>query len=195
MILPSVQELQDILDKMRDNLKANIQPEYQEIRDTISMTHSWILKVRSDISFYECTKCGLDASDTVSYPLHQADEPVTDNLPVMTWNHRPLYLTCAQNLERKELKKVKGKPWKVYILECQGNPTTLYTGITNNLYQRYMDHKEKRRGKGAKYTSKNYPLKILHTETYSTKSEALKREYRIKQFSRQEKLDLIKGTP
>lgn len=178
---------------MRLRLRAQTDLEFAQIKKDISSTHIWNLKIKPGMAYYECRVCKLDAFVNLVYPLQDALEPVTDKLPVLTWNHKPLYLTCAQNLERKALKKVKNKPWVVYILECWGQQnSTLYTGITNNLYQRFMDHKEKR---GAKYTKKNYPLRILYTEKIPTKSEAAKREYQIKQLTRDEKLDLIKGKP
>ena len=46
-------------------------------------------------------------------------------------------------------------------------------------------------GKGAKYTKARRPVKLVYYETFETKSEALSREYQIKQLSRQEKEKLI----
>jgi putative endonuclease len=76
----------------------------------------------------------------------------------------------------------------VYILECADN--TLYTGYTNNLERRISSHNS---GKGAKYTRGRTPVKLRYFEEYQTKSEAMKREYVIKQLRRQDKLKLIKG--
>jgi len=75
----------------------------------------------------------------------------------------------------------------VYILECADN--TLYTGYTNNLERRINLHNS---GKGAKYTRGRTPVKLRYFEEYQTKSEAMKREYAIKQLRRQDKLKLIK---
>lgn len=80
--------------------------------------------------------------------------------------------------------------WVVYIVEC--NDGTLYTGYTNNLIQRIKKHNT---GKGAKYTKGRLPVKLLHYEVHDSKSDAMKREYAIKQMSRQEKLDLIWEPP
>lgn len=74
----------------------------------------------------------------------------------------------------------------VYILKCSDG--TLYTGYTNDLKNRLMVHNS---GKGAKYTRGRLPVKIVHFETFKTKSEATKREYYIKQLSRVKKLKLI----
>ncbi|OPJ56732.1 GIY-YIG nuclease family protein [Alkalithermobacter paradoxus] len=75
----------------------------------------------------------------------------------------------------------------VYILEC--NDKTLYTGYTNNLERRIDTHNK---GKGAKYTRYRLPVKLLYFETFSTKSEALKREYQIKKMTRKQKENIIK---
>lgn len=75
----------------------------------------------------------------------------------------------------------------VYVVECSDN--TLYTGYTNNLERRIRLHNQ---GKGAKYTRGRTPVKLLYFEEYKTKSEAMKREYAIKQLTRQNKLKLIK---
>lgn len=75
----------------------------------------------------------------------------------------------------------------VYILQTENN--TLYCGYTDNVEKRYKQHVE---GKGAKYTRANKPVKILYVKEFSTKSEALKEEYRIKhKLTREQKLKLI----
>ena len=78
------------------------------------------------------------------------------------------------------------KQWLVYILQCGDG--TLYTGITDDLPRRLEMH---RAGKGAKYTRGRAPLTLVYQEGAASYSEALKREYSIKQFSRAEKLKLI----
>lgn len=77
----------------------------------------------------------------------------------------------------------------VYILECCDK--SLYTGYTNHLEKRIKAHNE---GKGAKYTKGRRPVSLVYFESFQTKSEALKREYAIKQFSRKKKLELIKSS-
>jgi len=73
--------------------------------------------------------------------------------------------------------------WYVYIVECSDK--TLYTGITNNLERRIEQHNE---GKGAKYTRGRGPITLVKSFTCSSKSSALKLEYKIKQLSKEEKL-------
>ena len=75
-----------------------------------------------------------------------------------------------------------------YIVECSDG--TLYTGWTNNLEHRVETHNV---GKGAKYTKSRRPVKLVYFETYSSKEEAMRREWEIKQLSRTEKWKLIKA--
>lgn len=76
----------------------------------------------------------------------------------------------------------------VYILKCSDN--TLYTGWTTSLERRLKAHNN---GKGAKYTKPRLPVEIVYFEEFQDKKEAMKREYAIKQLSREEKLNLISG--
>ena len=73
-----------------------------------------------------------------------------------------------------------------YILECSDG--SFYCGWTNNIEKRVSTHNA---GKGGKYTRTRCPVKLVHLETYATKSEAMRREYAIKQLSRREKEALI----
>lgn len=77
-----------------------------------------------------------------------------------------------------------------YILLCNDN--TLYTGYTVNLENRLKAHNS---GKGAKYTRARLPVKLVYYESFDNKSDAMKREYVIKQLSRKNKLKLIKDCP
>lgn len=74
----------------------------------------------------------------------------------------------------------------IYILKCSDN--TLYTGWTTDLEKRLKVHNT---GKGAKYTRVRLPVEIVYFEEFEDKKDAMKREYAIKQLSRQEKLKLI----
>ena len=73
-----------------------------------------------------------------------------------------------------------------YIVKCSDE--TLYTGWTNNLKKRLEAHNS---GKGAKYTKNRRPVELVYFEEHDTRQEAMKREYAIKQLSRQKKLALI----
>lgn len=76
----------------------------------------------------------------------------------------------------------------VYMLRCGDG--TLYTGSTNDVPRRLAVHQQ---GKGAKYTRARLPVTLVYQETWDNRSQALRREYAIKQLSRQEKLALLKG--
>ena len=73
-----------------------------------------------------------------------------------------------------------------YILRCADG--TYYCGWTNNLDRRLKAHNE---GKGAKYTRSRRPGALVYYEAFSTKEEAMRREYEIKQLPRKKKEELI----
>lgn len=77
--------------------------------------------------------------------------------------------------------------WFVYILLCGDN--SLYTGSTNNLEKRFLDHKK---GKGGRYTRSHQPLKMIYSEEFKTKSDSLKREIEIKSWSREKKIQVFR---
>ena len=65
----------------------------------------------------------------------------------------------------------------VYVLKNQKKTRlTTYVGYTNNLKKRLNLHNN---GKGAKFT-RGRSWKIVYTEKFSTKEEAMSREYYIK---------------
>jgi putative endonuclease len=76
----------------------------------------------------------------------------------------------------------------VYIVNCNDN--TFYCGYSNNVEKRVDAHNK---SLGAKYTKIRLPVKLVYTECFDSKSEAMKREYQIKQLTRQQKLYLIKN--
>lgn len=75
-----------------------------------------------------------------------------------------------------------------YLAKCADG--TLYCGFTDDLENREKVHNL---GKGAKYTRSRLPVKIVYSEKYETKSEALKRERAIKKLTRAKKEELING--
>lgn len=80
------------------------------------------------------------------------------------------------------------KLWHIYIVRCRDG--TLYTGITDDLAKRMVAHNA---GKGAKYTRGRGPVTLVYSEQAESHSQALRREYRIKQLSRVEKESVIAG--
>jgi putative endonuclease len=65
---------------------------------------------------------------------------------------------------------------------------TFYTGYTDNLEKRLNTHNAK---KGAKYTRSRTPLKLIYSESFETKSEAMKREKVIQNLTRDQKKNLL----
>ena len=78
----------------------------------------------------------------------------------------------------------------VYILSNRNN-TTLYTGVTNDLYRRVRQHKS---GKGSEFTSKYHKTKLVYYEVFENIYNALNREKQIKGGSRQKKIELVEET-
>ena len=89
---------------------------------------------------------------------------------------------ATQNMKKKKTNCY------VYILRCSDG--SLYTGITKDLPRRVSEHNRK---KGSAYVQAHLPAKLVYKEPHKTKSKALKREFQIKQWSRQKKLALING--
>lgn len=76
----------------------------------------------------------------------------------------------------------------VYILRTSGD--TLYIGQTNNLEKRVEEHKSKS-GRSAKYVRYFDSVELVYHETFDTRSEAMKREAKLKRLTRKQKLQLI----
>lgn len=76
----------------------------------------------------------------------------------------------------------------VYILKTSGN--TLYVGQTNDLEKRLKEHREKS-ARSAKYIKYFDSFELVHTETFATRSLAMKREAQLKKLTRSQKETLI----
>jgi putative endonuclease len=77
----------------------------------------------------------------------------------------------------------------LYIVECADG--TLYTGCTNDLERRVLQHNTS--PKGAKYTRTRRPVTLIYSEPFATRGEALSREARVTSWKRSEKLSLIRA--
>ena len=84
------------------------------------------------------------------------------------------------------------KYYYVYILRTSSN--TLYTGQTNDLEKRLKEHKSKSI-KSAKYIRYFSSFKLVHSEEYQTRSEAMQREAQLKKLTKAKKEALIKAGP
>ncbi len=72
-----------------------------------------------------------------------------------------------------------------YMLKCSDD--TFYTGWTTDLENRVKTHNS---GKGSRYTRARLPVLLVYWEYYGTRSEAQKREYKLRQLNRKEKDNL-----
>ena len=82
---------------------------------------------------------------------------------------------------------MKKKSYYVYIMTNQNN-SVLYTGVTNDLGRRVMEHKK---GQGSEFTRRYNVEKLVYFEKGDQIEEAILREKQIKGGSRQDKIDLI----
>ena len=73
-------------------------------------------------------------------------------------------------------------PYYVYILLCEDG--SYYTGHAKNVGYRFEQHKK---GRGGRYTKIHRPVKIVYTEEFENRSEAVKREREIKSFNHSQK--------
>lgn len=76
------------------------------------------------------------------------------------------------------------KKYYIYVLYCADD--TLYCGFTDNVARRFSVHQAYR---GAKYTKvrSRHPLKLIYSEQYNSKHDAMSAEYRFKHQRRQQK--------
>jgi len=76
----------------------------------------------------------------------------------------------------------------MYILKCSND--AYYTGSTNNLESRLLQHQI---GKGANFTKKHLPFKLVYFEEFQRIDEAFYREKQVQGWSRAKKEALIAG--
>ncbi|HUU06567.1 MAG TPA: GIY-YIG nuclease family protein [Patescibacteria group bacterium] len=82
------------------------------------------------------------------------------------------------------------KTWYLYLVRCADG--TLYTGISNDVARRLVEH-QSGRGRGARYLRGRGPLVLARKVRVGGKSDAFKLEWYVKKFSRAGKEDLIRG--
>lgn len=77
-------------------------------------------------------------------------------------------------------------PYYVYILRCKDG--SYYTGHAKDAEKRFEMHKK---GRGARYTRMHEPEKLVYVEQFESRSEAMRRERKIKTLSHNKKQRLI----
>ena len=81
--------------------------------------------------------------------------------------------------------------WNVYIVRCADG--SLYTGIATDVARRVEEHNANNL-LAARYTRTRRPVVLVYREAAATRSAAGKREYELKQMSREEKEVLMMKT-
>tara|TARA_B100002051_G_scaffold276170_3_gene322914 strand:+ start:1102 stop:1371 length:270 start_codon:yes stop_codon:yes gene_type:complete len=85
---------------------------------------------------------------------------------------------------------MKKNKFFVYLLKCSDG--TFYCGYTNDIENRLKVHNgEAGQGVGAKYTRGRRPVTLHYCEEVADKSSAMKREYELKQLTRDQKENLV----
>ena len=77
----------------------------------------------------------------------------------------------------------------VYIITNK-NRTVFYTGVTANLTERMIRHRE---GKGSKFCAKYNVNTLIWYETHMDIRDAIRRETQIERWNRQWKIDMIRA--
>ena len=76
----------------------------------------------------------------------------------------------------------------VYMLQCANQ--SYYIGHTDDLQKRISEHES---GGLSGYTSPRRPVRVVFTQEFSSREEALAAELQVKGWSRKEKQALISG--
>ena len=74
--------------------------------------------------------------------------------------------------------------WSVYIVRCADG--SLYTGIATDVARRVEEHNANNL-LAARYTRTRRPVVLVYEEAATTRSAAGRREYEVKQMSREQK--------
>ena len=77
-----------------------------------------------------------------------------------------------------------------YILECSDG--SYYVGVADNPARRVQQHND---GKGADWTARRRPVKVVWIEEHPTLSSARQRESQLKSWSHRKKALLVGGSP
>ena len=75
----------------------------------------------------------------------------------------------------------------IYILKCSDK--TFYTGVTNNLDRRFIQHQQGLDENS--YTHGRRPLELVYSEEFNDINQAIRREKQLKGWSKKKKEALI----
>ena len=76
-----------------------------------------------------------------------------------------------------------------YILSNPGR-TTLYTGVSNNIERRVLEHKA---CVGCTFSSRYHTIDLVYFETFPDMRQAIAREKQLKRWHREWKINLIRS--
>jgi putative endonuclease len=76
----------------------------------------------------------------------------------------------------------------LYVLRCAGN--TLYIGVAADVVRRVEQHSA---GRGCVFTARRRPVALVYTESFPSRSLAMRREKQLKRWTRAKKEALIAG--
>ena len=76
----------------------------------------------------------------------------------------------------------------MYILQCFDD--SYYVGSTKDIDRRFNEHQD---GKGAIYTARRLPVKLVYFEEFTRIDEAFYREKQVQGWSRKKRAALING--
>jgi putative endonuclease len=85
---------------------------------------------------------------------------------------------------------MRDRPFYVYILASDSRE--LYVGITNNLVQRIIEHRQGR--DPFRYVFRHATTRLVHVEAAGQARDAIRREKQLKGWTRRRKLALIEQT-
>ncbi len=83
------------------------------------------------------------------------------------------------------------KEHRYYVYIMASRSLTLYTGITGDIYNRVLDHKE---GRVEGFTERYNINRLVYFETFQYVNNAIAREKQIKAWTRAKRIALIKST-
>jgi len=79
-------------------------------------------------------------------------------------------------------------PYFCYMLECRDG--SYYCGWTTDLGKRIQAHAV---GKGARYTRSRLPVLLVYFEELNSRTEAMRREWELKQKDHESKRNLVRS--
>src|SRR6266545_2186769 len=103
-------------------------------------------------------------------------QPAASIMPVNGLDKGPCLGYNLGYMVTAKKRRKKAAAWSLYILTCRDG--TLYTGITTDLARRVRQHND---GSASRYTRSRLPVKLVFSMPCRNRSQALKKEFAVKQ--------------